>query len=189
MVGVRYLVTGKHWCSTTGKTVTCIKSATYTEIIERLPSDWCQECLNYPRKEQETLTHQGAVLRQLICKAACLPAGDKCTKALPCPESISAAAACRGLHHTADRGVPGLPSMGRRSPLLCHWPAGVRENSTPLPWDRGMGRWMMQVVVLILTSRWGHCSTEIKWWRPHHGSMTAVFWLPACSQSIEEYCP
>lgn len=30
-----------------------------------------------------------------------------------------------------DRGVPGLPSMGRRSPLLCHWPTGVKGKFHP----------------------------------------------------------
>lgn len=124
--------------------------------------------------------HQGAVPERFICKAAWLRDKDKVLDASP--ESIPTAATCEGF--TSDSWAPAQALRQRcpwaslhgeeiSAPLpLALW--CLSENSTPPSWDWQMEGQMIKVVFLILVSRWGHCCAEIKWWRPHHGSMTAV---------------
>lgn len=93
-------------------------------------------------KRSKRLTHQSAVLRQLICL----------------PDEHLRCCSWQGFtsHSSVTEVSLGSPPWGGDLHSSAIGLLVLRENSTPLPWDRGMGRWMMQVVLLILTSQWGH---------------------------------
>lgn len=135
--------------------------------------------------------HHGALPRWLICRTACLLGWWRQSTKFLSSEHHPQCSLQQGLHQRCPgSGHPDSRDSrrvtGRRAQHLGHWSSLVWRRTPPL--CPGTGWQMMQVVSAALVSRWGNRCTEVTGWRPRwiNGSS---FWLPACSQSIQEYCP